>query len=327
MRSQRCALHLRAAQWYAGRDPSLHAEQLEAAQDSGAAQAYLHAAKSESEHGRLERALRRSLRGLAIVKEPRTRHALLCRVGDAQRNLGKLEACLSAHEKARAQSERAGSPALQALALGGIGDANFLRGHMLSAQENFAQCVRLAQGSQLSNVEAGNLPMLAACNVYVMHYTEGVRLYDKGVALARKLGHLLAEIVGHSVGSLLHFSLGDLARAKSSAEQMLLLAQRLRARRFESEAKSLLGIVAWALNDLHGAEDLLDEAVASGTKRNGMLKPWLPTLLKSHCLGLTSSPREDVSWPVSARESTAKRCAKNSLHCWRQRTALNPGSH
>ncbi len=339
MRSRRRALHLRAAQWYAGRDPSLHAEQMEAAEAPGAAQAYLHAANTESEHGRWERALRLAQRGLAIAHEPRIRHALLCRIGDAQRDtgeidssvqtfkaalelaessqdkartwygmaaglrildrhnealhavgiaedearerddpaelakiyvlrgnlyfpLGQIEACLSAHEQARVQSERAGSPILQALALSGIGDANYLRGHVLSAQDNFSQCLQLARTHGLRSVEAGNLPMLAACQIYAMHYAEGVRLYDDSVTLARDLGNLRAEIVGHSVGSLLHLAQGNWGQAKGSAEQILALAQRLGARRFESEAKGLLGLVAWSVNELDQAEDLIDEAVA-----------------------------------------------------------------
>lgn len=57
LKSRRRALHRKAADWYAGRDPILHAQHLECAADASAAAAYLAAARAVAAQHRLERAL------------------------------------------------------------------------------------------------------------------------------------------------------------------------------------------------------------------------------------------------------------------------------
>ena len=58
LHSARRALHLRAAEWYAGRDATLHAEHLDRADDPRAAAAYLAAARGEAAALRIDAALR-----------------------------------------------------------------------------------------------------------------------------------------------------------------------------------------------------------------------------------------------------------------------------
>jgi predicted ATPase len=63
LRSRRHELHLRAAAWFAARDPVLHAQHLDAASNSGAAAAYLRAAQAEADRHQYDRALRLCERG------------------------------------------------------------------------------------------------------------------------------------------------------------------------------------------------------------------------------------------------------------------------
>ena len=57
LRSRRAALHLRAAEWFATRDPALRAEHLDRAQDPGAPDAYLEAARGQLATYRYDAAL------------------------------------------------------------------------------------------------------------------------------------------------------------------------------------------------------------------------------------------------------------------------------
>jgi class 3 adenylate cyclase/tetratricopeptide (TPR) repeat protein len=65
----RRALHLRAAEWFAGSDLALRANHLEAAGDSSAADAYLAAARQEFRAYRAERGLQLAQRGLQVGGE------------------------------------------------------------------------------------------------------------------------------------------------------------------------------------------------------------------------------------------------------------------
>jgi len=75
-RERRVALHRAAAALFKDRDPPLHAEHLDRADDPAAARAYLDAAQGEAAAYRVDRALGLAERGLAIAKLPEDRVAL-----------------------------------------------------------------------------------------------------------------------------------------------------------------------------------------------------------------------------------------------------------
>jgi tetratricopeptide (TPR) repeat protein len=118
LRANRQALHRRAAQWFEARDPLLAAEHLDAAQDPGAAAAYLAAARAEAERHRYDRALRLTERGLALAPDLRVRQALTCARGDVLRDIGEPGASVQAFREALnlAQSDEEKARALVGLA-------------------------------------------------------------------------------------------------------------------------------------------------------------------------------------------------------------------
>jgi tetratricopeptide (TPR) repeat protein len=118
LRAHRQALHRRAAQWFAARDALLAAEHLDAAQDAGAAAAYLVAARAEAERHRYDRALKLTERGLALARDLRVRQALICARGDVLRDIGEPGASVQAFREALnlAQSDEEKSRALIGLA-------------------------------------------------------------------------------------------------------------------------------------------------------------------------------------------------------------------
>jgi len=58
---------------------------------------------------------------------------------------GDVEGCLREHRRSLDLAREAGSAELEAAALGGLGDAEYVRGRMLSARENFVNCIELSR--------------------------------------------------------------------------------------------------------------------------------------------------------------------------------------
>ena len=100
LHSARRTLHLRAADWYAGRDATLHAEHLDRADDARAAGAYLDAARAEISALRVESALRLLRRGSELDAPMPVRHALAALEGEVCRDIGDAPSAIHAFERA-----------------------------------------------------------------------------------------------------------------------------------------------------------------------------------------------------------------------------------
>ena len=74
---------------------------------------------------------------------------------------GDIEGCLRAHRKKLELAREAGAVEQEAAALGGLGDAEYVRGGMLSAHDAFRRCVELAHRRGLGRIEVANRPMMA----------------------------------------------------------------------------------------------------------------------------------------------------------------------
>ncbi|KIN61587.1 Adenylate/guanylate cyclase [Sulfitobacter noctilucae] len=95
------SLHRSAAEWYAGRDPTLHAEHLGAAHDPQAAEAYLVAARDAQAKYRNDEALAIAQKGLDRDPRPQTMVKLLCIKGHMLREAGKSDEAIAAFELAQ----------------------------------------------------------------------------------------------------------------------------------------------------------------------------------------------------------------------------------
>ncbi|HEY0681026.1 MAG TPA: BTAD domain-containing putative transcriptional regulator [Steroidobacter sp.] len=321
LKSQRRTLHRVAAEWFASRDLSLHAEHLAAADDEGAAAAYINAAEAERVSLRYENALNLANKASVVAREPlmlhrtslllgelllhlgRTHDALaayrealdfaidqnghgaawfgiasalrvmdryeealdaleraqsaLGETADAQTRarmstlhgnlcfpLGRFEACLQAHQTAFQYAQQANTPLELARALGGLGDAHYQRGNLLTARRHFAQCVNEARQHGMIGVLLSNLPMLGITQVYCGETGAGRASLQEALEIARRVGDLRSELI-----SVLCLTSGLILQGKHEerrtlAKQALQLAKQLGARRFHAEC---LGIVASCL--------------------------------------------------------------------------------
>ncbi|MEX0807442.1 MAG: AAA family ATPase [Dongiaceae bacterium] len=121
LRARRHEIHGQIATWYAERDPALHAEHLERAEDPAAAQAYLRAAEFCETAFKPEEAVLLARRGSQVASAPALQAILKLKEGDLLHDLGQggaaLECCEAAYDLAQEDAVRLRALVGQAAAL------------------------------------------------------------------------------------------------------------------------------------------------------------------------------------------------------------------
>lgn len=176
---------------------------------------------------------------------------------------GDIEGCLREHTASLDCARRSEARDLEAAALGGLGDAEYVRGRMLTAHARFEACVALCQLHGFGRIEVAYSPMLAIVLFFVGKMNESLELaLDSEVATAR-VGHQRARIIAHHACHLCYFAMARPDAAWPHVNGALDLSIRLGSRRFEAESlvfraelKRLEGDRTGALRDLEQAIDL-----------------------------------------------------------------------
>jgi tetratricopeptide (TPR) repeat protein len=173
---------------------------------------------------------------------------------------GDIEGVLREHQRSLDRARACGSAEIETAALGGLGDAEYMRGHLISAHRHFANCVDVAARYGYSRIEAANRPMMAVTR----WYAEGsqLALSDALAAIdaAVRIGHGRAEMIAHHAAYLCFHALCDIPSALRHVEPALALARDFGAPRFEAEALAFRaelhrrsGCRPEALTDIHEA--------------------------------------------------------------------------
>jgi tetratricopeptide (TPR) repeat protein len=174
-----------------------------------------------------------------------------------------VDGCLEQHRLALAQAERAGSREAEARALGGLGDAYYLRGRMVSARDQVDRCVGICRANGYVSIEAANLYMRGITRLFCNQPVAGLEDGFAAAELAATIGQLRAEMVARGgVCALILYELGDFERSAEESNKAWQLARRLGARQFEGNGKKHLGRGLTALGRREEAAALLAEAVA-----------------------------------------------------------------
>jgi DNA-binding SARP family transcriptional activator len=106
--------------------------------------------------------------------------------GNVLFNLARLDDCLQSHRSLADDARRSGSVRHEALAEGGLGDAYYLRGRMITAHRHFARCVELARARGLAQLIPANLGMQAWTAFYCNRLPEAIPLAEEALGLARE---------------------------------------------------------------------------------------------------------------------------------------------
>jgi hypothetical protein len=113
------------------------------------------------------------------------------------------------------------------MALGGVGDAEYMRGRMISAHEGFRRCIELARQQGLGRVEVANWPMAAITRWYTSESAGALDDALAAIAAAAKVGHQRAQMIGHHAAYFCRREMLEIEAAADHVEEASTLAQRL----------------------------------------------------------------------------------------------------
>ncbi|NIR31262.1 MAG: AAA family ATPase [Gammaproteobacteria bacterium] len=232
--------------------------------------------------------------------------------------LGKIDACHEQHERALGFAQRAHSPEAEARALGGLGDAEYARGRVITAHDYFVRCIEVCRQHGFERIEAANAVMIAGTE----HYFEALRkaLNDAQAALriAQRVGQHRAQIVAHTV---IYHALFDMANTRGAAEhveQAQALIRQTGHWRFEPENLNYLAKLRLLEGDRAGATALLEQAYELAEK-SGIAYTGGRLL---GTLALATDDAQQRRWAFAEGERLLHAGAVSHNHLWFYREAI-----
>jgi hypothetical protein len=165
-----------------------------------------------------------------------------------------LALCKASHQAAFAAAERAGSVEWRIRALGGLGDAAYVEGNLVTARRCFGECADLADQHGFIRIASPNRGMQANCQLYFLEVEQAQRQYELALSEAQRIGDQYLEMFAKecmAFGLWIADRHDEVVRA---ANEALAMSRALKADRY---TYVLLACVASASRHRAGAEDLL----------------------------------------------------------------------
>jgi len=189
--------------------------------------------------------------------------------------LGRSDDCRQAHEQALAFARQAGSAEAECAALGGLGDASFARGQVISGSRLVTQCVDMARAQGFLKVEMAYLPMVSWLSYYRLELPHAVEVSLRAIALASRVRNLRAEMMARSQIVMMDGCIrGNHREALGHIDRAMEIAQTIGSRRFEAITWFFRALLALRSGDSQGARAHLDTAfrmVVDGERGIGFL--------------------------------------------------------
>ena len=105
-----------------------------------------------------------------------------------------LALCQASHQAALAAAERANSIEWRIRALGGLGDAAYAGGNLVTARRCFGECADLADQHGFIRIASPNRAMQANCQLYFLEIETAQRQYELALSEARRIGDQYLEM-------------------------------------------------------------------------------------------------------------------------------------
>jgi class 3 adenylate cyclase/tetratricopeptide (TPR) repeat protein len=233
--------------------------------------------------------------------------------------LGNIDGCLEEHEKALKFAREVGSTESEALALGGLGDAHYLRGHMRSACEQFRACVDVCQKHGYRRIEVANRHMVGWTRIYLMEFAEALEDALECAKMAADVNHHRAELLSLMLAGVVESELGHFSAAQEHLERGLDLARTISAGNFEAQIVGLMARVIAAQGRMSEAHDLSLRAI--GIIREVGMTFVGPTVLAVRA-ALTDDPHERKGALEEAESILDMGCVAHN-HFWFARAAID----
>lgn len=205
---------------------------------------------------------------LASAEQAGTRLGLrdvLARVHFIHGNLcfprGDIEGCLRHHAESLRHARACGSAQHEAAALGGLGDADYVRGRMISAQGHFEQCLALCRAHGLGRIETAHRQMLGLTRFFCNDVRGGLADARASAEAARHIGQPRGLMVANMIAAEMCANLMQLDDAMAHLREVEQLIGRIGAARFEPLRLNCLAKTLRAMGRVAEALPLLRRSV------------------------------------------------------------------
>ncbi len=191
--------------------------------------------------------------------------------------LGRADECVREHQSALDCADEAGSLEARATALGGLGDAYYLEGRMLSAHEQFERCVALAREHGFGRLEVAVLQMVGWTRLHLLNLSGAMEVATAAAALAVQASQPRAELLARlSLGWVDGMMRGHIEPARAQLDTALGLATALEAKRFASQIWGCRAVLALQAGERDAANEAIRTALdLSRAQGMGHIGPWL----------------------------------------------------
>ena len=175
-------------------------------------------------------------------------------------SLGRQEDCLNEHHSALEYARDCDSIEAEVRALGGLGDAEYARGHMRSARDYLRQCLEMCREHGFGRVEVANRAQLGIATYYCGQWQEAQSEFDAAIQAAQRVGHRRAEMNARAAECEGQIEAGSWSEVEKHVERGLVLAKELGARAWEPNFLSARAQVLISHNRQQEAMQVLLEA-------------------------------------------------------------------
>ena len=175
--------------------------------------------------------------------------------------LGEVERCRAEHHAAYKFAKKADSKEEQARALGGLGDAYYVRGKYQTAYEHFDRCVNLSRKQCLQSIEIAYLPMRAVTGKFCLRVEQPLNDCDTAMRLASEMGPTRGAIISYEVRSHIYCERHEFAKAEEDSRRGIELSDKLGALRLVALFKKNLARIQLYRGDRAGALRLAEEGM------------------------------------------------------------------
>jgi class 3 adenylate cyclase/tetratricopeptide (TPR) repeat protein len=177
---------------------------------------------------------------------------------------GDIHGCLSEHRKSLDFARQAGVAELEADALGGLGDADYVRGRMISAHRHLGQSVQLARRDGFGRIEVANRSQMAHASLYFRPQRDALDDARAAADAARQVGHDRAELNARVAAMFACYACAELDELQAHGQAAGTLVSKLGAWRFEQSRLNFLAKAALAQGRPDEALALVRDALARG---------------------------------------------------------------
>ena len=232
--------------------------------------------------------------------------------------LGDADRCRKEHEIALTHARDAGSAEFEARALGGLADADYLQGRMVTAFANYDHCIDVCRSHGFANIEVANLPMRAWGRYYQSDVVGALDDCLAGIDGAARDSRYREEMLARAASCFFLWEMGDFETSRAQTEIASDLARRLGARNFEPFCLLNLAIIV-ADEDSGEATRLAEQSVEICREAGvAFVGPWA---LGS--LALVSRDRDQRQKALDEGERLLGSAGVAHCHLWFYRHAID----